>query len=291
MTYWVNEPRGRPRAKETCTDVFAYTCTHMRTFILYLIIKDPAEKAAVTIKNMKTNSTTNPFGIQIFENKEFGSVRTLINEQGVPQFCLRDVCAALELDGRQVTRRLDDGVVSKHPILDTLGRQQLASFVNEEGLYDVILDSRKPSARAFRKWVTGDVLPQIRQTGGYIPVRNARTGELLSNSEIIQRANHIIGRTIATRNLPAEGCFTMTDVAKGIGLDVKDLNHYLVDKGIIRWTGGRYCMTPAYADQGYDESRLFCYHSKEGEAKQRTYLVWTPAGKAMIEKMFNQTIH
>ncbi len=61
--------------------------------------------------------------------------------------------------------RLDDGVVSTDTIADSLGRLQMANFVNEDGLYDVILDSRKPSARDFRKWVTSEVLPQIRKTG------------------------------------------------------------------------------------------------------------------------------
>lgn len=234
---------------------------------------------------MNINPTTSPMGIQIFENKEFGSVRTLINEQGVPQFCLRDVCAALELDGKQVARRLDDGVVSKHPILDALGRQQQASFVNEEGLYDVILDSRKPSARAFRKWVTGEVLPQIRATGGYIPIKDLRTGEALTEEEIIQRANGIMQRTIATHNLPADNCFTMTEVAKELGMEAKDLAHFLVDQGLIRRKGSRYYVTPYFEYHGYAESRLFCYHGINGEAKQRSYLVWTPEGKRFIENL------
>lgn len=64
-------------------------------------------------------------------------------------------------------QRLDDGVVSTHPIIDSLGRTQQANFVNEDGLYDVILDSRKPEAKKFRKWVTSEVLPSIRKTGQY----------------------------------------------------------------------------------------------------------------------------
>ena len=65
-------------------------------------------------------------------------------------------------------RRLDNGVTSNHPIPDKLGRMQQANFVNEDGLYDVILDSRKPEAKAFRKWVTSEVLPSIRKHGAYM---------------------------------------------------------------------------------------------------------------------------
>lgn len=90
-----------------------------------------------------------------------------MDEKGEPLFCLTDLCRALELDVGNTVRRLDDGVCSKHPIPDTIGRIQLANFVNEDGLYDVILDSRKLEARRFRKWITSEVLPSIRKTGGY----------------------------------------------------------------------------------------------------------------------------
>ena len=104
--------------------------------------------------------------IQIFKNPQFGQIRTA-GTPDEPLFCLTDVCRAVELDPSQVARRLDKGVLSKHT-LDTAGGQQLVNFVNEDGLYDVILDSRKPEAKAFRKWVTSEVLPTIRKTGGYM---------------------------------------------------------------------------------------------------------------------------
>lgn len=105
--------------------------------------------------------------IQIFSNAAFGEVR-VAEVNGDPMFCLADVCKVLDLDPSQVVRRLGDGVVTIHPIQDSLGRTQQANFVNEDGLYDTILDSRKPDARAFRKWVTSDVLPSIRKHGGYL---------------------------------------------------------------------------------------------------------------------------
>ena len=104
--------------------------------------------------------------LQIFNNEEFGEVR-VIGDFENPQFCLSDVCRVLELDASAVMRRLEDGVISSHPITDSLGRTQMANFVNEDGLYDVILDSRKPNAKKFRKWLTGEVVPSIRKTGSY----------------------------------------------------------------------------------------------------------------------------
>ena len=82
-------------------------------------------------------------------------------------FCLVDICRVLELTPKGVKQRLGDEVISNYPIIDALGREQQALFVNEDGLYDTILDSRKPEAKRFRKWVTSDVLPSIRKTGQY----------------------------------------------------------------------------------------------------------------------------
>ena len=105
--------------------------------------------------------------IQIFNNEELGTIR-IMGTPDAPLFCLGDVCKMLGLRQGHVRERLDDGVVSTEPILDSLGREQVANFVTEDGLYDVILDSRKPEAKRFRKWVTSEVLPTIRKHGAYM---------------------------------------------------------------------------------------------------------------------------
>lgn len=89
-------------------------------------------------------------GIEIFKNEKFGEIRVAgTSEQ--PLFCLADVCKMLELgNASQVRARLEDGVISNEVIPDSLGRLQEATFINEDGLYDVILDSRKPQAKSFR---------------------------------------------------------------------------------------------------------------------------------------------
>ena len=103
--------------------------------------------------------------VQIFNSPQFGEVRTA-GTADEPLFCLADVCKALELDPSQVVRRLDSSVFSKHPANTGFGIKEV-NFVNEDGLYDVILDSRKPEAKAFRKWITSEVLPSIRKHGAY----------------------------------------------------------------------------------------------------------------------------
>lgn len=107
--------------------------------------------------------------IKLFENPEFGKVRVVMDENNEPLFCLSDVCKVLDLcNVSQVKARLNDGVISNEIINDSLGREQQATFINEDALYDVIFDSRKPEAKQFRKWVVSEVLPSIRKTGGYV---------------------------------------------------------------------------------------------------------------------------
>lgn len=80
----------------------------------------------------------------------------------------KDVCACLEIDNhRQALTRLDEDEVISNDVIDALGRPQETSLVNESGLYSLILGSRKPEAKAFKRWVTHEVLPSIRKTGGY----------------------------------------------------------------------------------------------------------------------------
>lgn len=105
--------------------------------------------------------------IQVFNNPAFGNIRVAGTEAN-SQFCLADVCKALGLSAKGVNQRLGDEVISNYPITDKLGREQQALFVNEDGLYDVILDSRKTEARQFRKWITSEVLPTIRKHGAYM---------------------------------------------------------------------------------------------------------------------------
>ena len=75
---------------------------------------------------------------------------------------------------------------------DTLGGAQKITLINESGLYSLILSSKLPQAKAFKRWVTSEVLPQIRMTGGYIPTKDAE-GNMLSEVEIVERANDIVG--------------------------------------------------------------------------------------------------
>lgn len=124
--------------------------------------------------------------VQLFTNPTFGTVRTAGTPDN-PYFCLRDLCVALELTPSKAAQRLTKDVLSKYP-LPTKGGIQYANFVNEDGLYDVILDSRKPEAKAFRKWITSEVLPAIRKRGGYIRQQEGETeADVLAKALLIAK--------------------------------------------------------------------------------------------------------
>lgn len=120
------------------------------------------------------------------------AVRTVVIA-GEPWFVLADLCKVLEIsDVSIVRRRLDDALCQTHPILDGLGRTQQATIVNEAGMYEVVIRSDKPTAAAFRRWITGTVLPEIRKTGSY----GAAPALPMSEDEIVMHALQIQGRKI-----------------------------------------------------------------------------------------------
>ena len=226
--------------------------------------------------------------IKIFKNEMFGEVRTLVNEKGEPFFVGSDIAKALGYKNsrKALIDHVDDedkGVTKR----DTLGGTQEMVIINESGLYSLVLSSKLPQAKEFKRWVTAEVLPQIRQTGGYLPTRNPYTGVALTESEMVEAANKIVARTIARSNLPADDCFTASQVAESLDITANMLNHFLVDKGIQFWNGSRYKLKAQYAECGYTEERMFHYYALNGEKKQRPYMVWTPQGKEFIKSLFH----
>ena len=129
--------------------------------------------------------------LQIFNNPEFGSVRT-ITKDNEPMFCLVDVCKALDINNASQlkTRLKEDGVITNE-VIDSLGRKQNAAFINESNLYKVIFQSRKPSAERFTDWVTDEVIPSIRKNGGYIANQEQMTPEQIVANALIVAQNII----------------------------------------------------------------------------------------------------
>ena len=150
-------------------------------------------------------------------------------------------------------------------------------IINESGLYALILSSKLPQAKAFKRWVTSEVLPQIRRTGGYIPTRDA-DGRELSSEEILERADIIVGRTLRMVNEPAEDTLTATQVAKTFNMKVCDFNAVLRDMGIQYRRGGHWNISDDLADRNLTRLRTHLSYSLKGKLKIKVYMTWTLDG-------------
>lgn len=249
--------------------------------------------------------------VQIFKSEQFGEIRTAGTAQN-PEFCLTDVCKVLELDASQVARRLDSSVFSKHPADTGYGIKDL-NFVNEDGLYDVILDSRKPEAKSFRKWITSEVLPAIRKDGGYIAANG------MSDEEIMAKALEIAHKTIERKSLEnkelkkenvrlesenvqlalenqelkhdknyldiimrSRALLTITQIAQDYGMSGKALNKILADMKIQYSCNGQWTLYAPYKDKGYVSSRTIDITRADGRPDTVMHTEWTQAGRKFL---------
>ena len=251
--------------------------------------------------------------LQIFSNEEFGEIRTAGTPEN-PLFCLADVCRALELRVDNVTTRLKGdpftaGVISQHPITDKLGRTQNANFVNEDGLYDVILDSRKPEAKKFRKWITSEVLPTIRKTGGYLTPE--KLNELFSNPDAIiklcqewkaalverdQLRNIVDMQAVAIAELTPKASYydlilqstealPISVIAKDYGYSGCALNKLLNEMQIqYKLKSGVWLVYQNYAEKGYTRTQTFTLEN--GGSVTHTY--WTQKGRLFLYEMLKR---
>ena len=249
--------------------------------------------------------------VTIFSSNAFGSIRTGGTSDN-PLFCLADVCKALKLSAKGVNQRLNKEVISNYP-LQTAGGVQHALFVNEDGLYDVILDSRKPEARQFRKWVTSEVLPSIRKTGGYIASTQDDSPELIMARALqvaqatIDRHKHQLEQAnerIALQStqlkqqapkvkyvddvLQSVNTYTSTQMSKELGMkDADRLHKALREKGVMFKQSGQWMLTAKYCGHDYTKTRTHQFTRSDGSTGTNAITVWTEKGRAFLHNTFN----
>ncbi len=186
--------------------------------------------------------------VTVFSHESFGQIRHVMID-GEPWFVLADVCRVLEItNSRNVTAALDEdekGVTT----MDTLGGQQELTIVNESGLYSLILRSRKPHAKVFKKWVTSEVLPAIRKTGRYeakqldeIEVAE-RYLAALKAKRALEQANAKLSEELSIaapkvdkweRFMNSDGLIGMSELGGVLGMSAVALTKRLVEMEIFR---------------------------------------------------------
>ena len=239
--------------------------------------------------------------IQIFHHEMFGDIRTMTDEQGETWFVGKDVAEALGYKNAPdaISKHVDEEDKGTIAIRDSAFETR-AIIINESGLYSLVLSSKLPQAKEFKRWVTSEVLPQIRKTGGYIPTKDA-DGRPLTDLEIVCLAFKIQQRTIEEQHklidelapkaeyadevLDSVSCYTTTQIAKEMDMTVHDLTQLLLDRRVMYRQSGQYLLYADYARKGYARSRTHSHYDSEGMMRTRSYLVWTEKGRRMIHRM------
>lgn len=240
--------------------------------------------------------------IKIYENPEFGKVRTTqIN--GEPYFVGKDVTEILGYSNNR--KALSDHVDNEDKGVtkcDTLGGTQEMTVINESGLYSLILSSKLPKAKEFKRWVTGEVLPSIRKHGVYA------VDEILADPDTLiaaltelkaeREAKRQLETTVAVQTqqiselqpkasyydviLNCKDLVSTTEIAKDYGKSAKWLNALLHDLGVQFKQGGIWLLYQKYAECGYTSTRTHNYLDNSGNTHAKVHTYWTQKGRIFI---------
>ena len=218
--------------------------------------------------------------LQIFSNPEFGEVRTQVDEKGEPWFCAKDVAIALGYKKPEwaVAKHVEVDDSAKHGVIDSMGRKQIATFINESGLYSLILSSKLESAKRFKNWVTSEVLPAIRKHGAYftndaleravrepdflIKLASAIKHERQQKEMYAQKCTEQ-GETIKQMEkqsayvdyvLQSPGLLNINQIAQDYGISAQCLNSLLRQHLIQYKSNNQWILYAKYKDKGYVHS-------------------------------------
>lgn len=235
--------------------------------------------------------------IEIFRNNEFKDIRTVVIN-GEPWFVGKDIAENLGYSNTRdaLNRHVDfddrkDGVV----IHDSIGREQTPTCINESGLYSLILSSKLPQAKKFKRWVTNEVLPSIRRHGMYA------TDELLDNPDLFilvleelkrERQEKLILKQQNLEMKPKASYYdivlsckeavAITVIAKDYGWSARKMNKKLHELGVQFKQGKIWLLYQDYAEEGYTCTKTYPFNKGNGEVGTKIHTYWTQKGRLFI---------
>lgn len=242
--------------------------------------------------------------LQIFQNAEFGSVRTAaIN--GEPFFVGKDVAEILGYSNtrKALTDHVDDeDKLDGVTIRDSIGREQSPIFINESGLYSLILRSQLPAAKRFKRWVTSEVLPAIRRHGMYA------TEDLIANPDLaiaafqalkaerekriaLEEAVAVQAQQIAELKpkasyydvvLKCKDAVNISVIAKDYGWSAQRMNEYLHQKSVQYKQADIWLFYQKHAGCGYTKTNTHVYEDTCGREHTKVHTKWTQKGRLFI---------
>ena len=244
--------------------------------------------------------------IKVFENADFGSVRAMtINDE--PWFIGKDVAKVLGYSNPNDALRKRVDTEDKNTIANrdgTSGNPNMI-IINESGLYSLVLSSKLPTAKAFKRWVTSEVLPSIRKNGVYAtpeflqktisdPQWAMGVLQALADAQdkiAVQQKQISEMKPKATYYdlvLQTKNAVNITTIAKDYGLSAVTLNKKLHDYGVQYKQGGTWLLYQQYADMGYTKTRTGVYTNKAGEEYASVHTQWTQKGRMFIYEILKE---
>ena len=246
--------------------------------------------------------------IQLFSNDGFGEIRVLLQD-GEPMFVAKDVCTILGLGRQQDSTRYLDEDEKGECLVDTPSGAQKMVCVTEPGFYKLVMRSRKPEAKAFQRWVTHEVLPELRKRGSYqVPMtREERVARaLIDCNEIVleqretiaklEAENHALSNKAQAFDLwvdDADGLLSVTKAGKLLKSQDKTMSAKRL-RACLRADGyvekNTLSCTVRAIEPGYMRERLCKFAGKDGRERVKSYGALTAKGVAMCaERYCNQT--
>ena len=219
---------------------------------------------------------------QIFKNEEFGQIRTC-TMNGETYFVGKDVASALGYKNTMdaLMRHVDDE--DKQTSGFTMGSHRYSmTVVNESGLYSLILSSKLDSARRFKRWVTGEILPVIRKNGHYeleqrtrkLENRNTLLEEISAQQKpLTDYARHILSSTQTV---------TITQIAQDYGFTAVRFNELLKHLHIQHKVGGQWILYAPHIGKGYVQSFSSYFVQPDGEVQVKLHTRWTQSGRLFL---------
>lgn len=238
--------------------------------------------------------------LQIFKNDTFGQVRILEKDNEL-WFVAKDVCDCLEIKNTtDALKRLDNDERSRF----NLGRQGETNIVNEYGLYNLVLSSRKPEAKEFKRWITHDVIPQIRKTGTYsmnipkslpealrayaneVELHNATKAIVAQQEQRIAEFKPV--KDYVDKILSSKSCLAITQIAADYGLSAQELNKILHEAGLQRKVGDQWILYKQHMAKGFTKSETFTFCRSDGRLDSKITTKWTQKGRLEIHSILTK---
>lgn len=238
--------------------------------------------------------------LQIFKNDTFGQVRILEKDNEL-WFVAKDVCDCLEIKNTtDALKRLDNDERSRF----NLGRQGETNIVNEYGLYNLVLSSRKPEAKEFKRWITHDVIPQIRKTGTYsmnipkslpealrayaneVELHNATKAIVAQQEQQIAEFKPV--KDYVDKILSSKSCLAITQIAADYGLSAQELNKILHEADLQRKVGDQWILYKQHMAKGFTKSETFTFCRSDGRLDSKITTKWTQKGRLEIHSILTK---